>query len=193
MDPVRVVPRAIVTHGHSDHARRGHGSVLATGGTHRIGDARITLYPAGHILGSVQILMEYGGMRAVVSGEYKCVSDPACTEFELIPCDVFITEATFGLPVFRQPPISGEIVKLLKSQGLFPDRCHLIGAYALGKCQRLLAELRLAGYDRPIYLHSALIRLCEAYEEMGVQTADGHFGSCRLGRSDCDNEGNRCR
>lgn len=192
IDPVRVVPRAVVTHGHSDHARRGHGAVLATGETlqimgvrygekfasetqkaaygetHTVGDVRITLYPAGHVLGSAQILMEYGGMRAVVSGDYKRMSDPTCTQFELVPCDVFITEATFGLPIFRQPPVSREIAKLLKSQAIFPERCHLIGAYALGKCQRLLAELRRAGYDRPVYLHEALIRLCEAYEAMGV-------------------------
>jgi putative mRNA 3-end processing factor len=196
IDPTRAVPRAVVTHGHSDHARPGHGSVLATsetlqimavrygedfagssqiaayGETHTIGDVRVTLYPAGHVLGSAQILLEYGGACAVVSGDYKRASDPTCAQFELVPCDVFITEATFGLPVFRQPPVSREIAKLLKSQSLFPERCHLIGAYALGKCQRLLAELRRAGYDRPVYLHGALIRLCEAYKEMGVALGD---------------------
>lgn len=198
IDPTRAVPRAIVTHGHSDHARPGHRAVLATaetlqimavrygadfagssqiaayGETHVVGDARITLYPAGHVLGSAQILLEYGGACAVVSGDYKRAADPTCTGFELVRCDVFITEATFGLPVFRQPPVSREIAKLLKSQSLFPERCHLIGAYALGKCQRLLAELRRAGYDRPIYLHGALIRLCEAYEEMGVPLGEFH-------------------
>ncbi len=192
IDPVRAVPRAIITHGHADHARPGHSAVLATNETLQImgvrygedfaestqiapygqattaGDVRVTLHPAGHVLGSAQILLEYGRSRVVVSGDYKRVSDPTCTSFELVPCDVFITEATFGLPVFRQPAISREITKLLKSQAIFPNRCHLIGAYALGKCQRLLSELRRCGYDRPVYLHAALIRLCQAYEKMGV-------------------------
>lgn len=196
IDPTRAVPRALVTHGHADHARPGHGAVLATSETLQImaarygedfagsrqaaafgevidcGDVRVTFLPAGHVLGSAQILLEYGGARITVSGDYKRRADPTCTPFELVPCDVFITEATFGLPVFRQPPASGEIEKLLKSRDIFPERCHLIGVYALGKCQRLIAELRRAGYDRPLYLHGALIRLCEAYEEMGVTLGD---------------------
>jgi putative mRNA 3-end processing factor len=85
-----------------------------------------------------------------------------------VACDVFITEATFGLPVFRHPPDSGEVAKLLRSLDLFADRCHLIGVYALGKCQRLIALLRAAGYDRPIYLHGALAALCELYAAHGV-------------------------
>ncbi len=196
IDPVRVVGRAIITHGHSDHARSGHGAVLATEETLQImavrygedftrsrqaaaygevvdcGDVRVTLFPAGHILGSAQVLLEYAGGRAVISGDYKRRADPTCANFELAPCDLFVTEATFGLPVFRQPPTAGEIKKLLKSQAIFPERCHLIGVYALGKCQRLIAELRRAGYERPVYLHGALMRLCEAYEAMGVTLGD---------------------
>jgi putative mRNA 3-end processing factor len=196
IDPTRAVPRAIVTHGHSDHARSGHGAVMATeetlrimacrygeasvevsqvaryGETTAVGDVRITLHPAGHILGSAQIHLEYAGCCAVISGDYKRRSDPTCAGFEVVPCDFFVTEATFGLPVFRHPPTGGEIEKLLRSLVIFPERCHLIGVYSLGKCQRLIAEIRATGYDRPIYLHGALIRLCELYQEMGVDLGD---------------------
>jgi len=196
IDPTRPVERAIVTHGHADHARSGHRAVLATAETLQImqvrygesftgerqaaaygetvncNEARITMLPAGHILGSAQVLIEHGGARAIVSGDYKRGADPTCATFELAQCDVFITEATFGLPVFRHPPVAGEIEKLLKSLSIFPERCHLIGVYALGKCQRLIAELRRAGYDAPIYLHGALTKLCDAYEAMGVTLGD---------------------
>jgi putative mRNA 3-end processing factor len=196
IDPVRPVPRAIITHGHSDHARSGHGHVLATpetlaimacrygeasvaasqqaryGETVTCGDVKVTLYPAGHILGSAQIHLVHSGCCAVISGDYKRRPDPTCAAFELKRCDFFVTEATFGLPVFRHPPTASEIEKLLRSLVIFPERCHLIGVYALGKCQRLIAELRQAGYDRPIYLHGALIRLCELYRELGVDLGD---------------------
>ncbi len=196
IDPTRAVDRAIITHGHADHARPGHAAVLATDETLRImavrygeaftasrqaaaygevidcHEARITLFPAGHILGSAQILIEHGGACAVASGDYKRRADPTCAGFELVKCDVFITEATFGLPVFRHPPVADEIAKLLKSCAIFPERCHLVGVYALGKCQRLIAELRQAGYDRPVYLHGALMRLSELYQELGVELGD---------------------
>jgi putative mRNA 3-end processing factor len=196
VDPTRAVDRAIITHGHSDHARPGHGAVLATPETIAVMKARmgencagnfqalryhepisldgvtVRLVPAGHILGSAQVLIEHGGARAIVSGDYKRRTDPTCATFELEPCDVFITEATFGLPVFRHPPVAGEIAKLLKSISIFPERCHLIGVYSLGKCQRLIAELRRAGYDAPVYLHGALIKLSVAYEAMGVPLGD---------------------
>ena len=196
IDPTRAVPRAIITHGHSDHARAGHGAVLATQETLRImacrygetsvggaqparygettlcGDVRVTLVPAGHILGSAQVHLVHDGACAVISGDYKRRTDPTCATFELARCDFFVTEATFGLPVFRHPPTSGEIAKLLSSLAIFPDRCHLIGVYALGKCQRLIAELREAGYDKPVYIHGALMQLCALYQEMGVALGD---------------------
>jgi putative mRNA 3-end processing factor len=81
-----------------------------------------------------------------------------------VPCDVFVTEATFGLPVFKHPFIDDEMQKLLDSIALFKDRCHLVGVYALGKCQRLMLSLRAIGYHKTIYLHGALIKLCEFYE-----------------------------
>jgi putative mRNA 3-end processing factor len=126
------------------------------------------LLPAGHVLGSAQIVLEYRGSRAVVSGDYKRRADPTCVAFEVCRCDLFITEATFGLPVFRHPPDRGEIDRLLHSLSLFPERCHLVGVYALGKCQRMLALLRGAGYDAPVYLHGGLIALTELYERLGV-------------------------
>ncbi|MDQ2803607.1 MAG: ligase-associated DNA damage response exonuclease [Pseudomonadota bacterium] len=193
IDPTRAVDRAVVTHAHSDHARPGHRHVLASADTLalmrvRLGDGagestqplargeavtvdtvRLWLEPAGHILGSVQVTMEYQGSRAVVSGDYKRAPDPTCAGFVPIRCDVFVTEATFGLPVFRHPRPEHEIGKLLASVALFPERTHLVGCYALGKCQRLIALLREAGWDRPIFLHGALASLCQVYEARGVR------------------------
>ncbi|PZA11427.1 ligase-associated DNA damage response exonuclease [Rhodopseudomonas palustris] len=192
IDPVRPVERAVITHGHSDHARAGHGAVLATrqtldmmrlrygenfagmtqavayGETIRLGDTMVTLHPAGHVLGSAQVAVEAGGIRIVASGDYKDAPDPTCTPFEIVPCDVFITEATFGLPVFRHPDAAGEVAKLLDSVGLFPERAHLVGAYSLGKAQRVIALIRQAGYDAPIYLHGAMETITHYYAEQGV-------------------------
>jgi putative mRNA 3-end processing factor len=114
------------------------------------------------------VVIEAGGARAVVSGDYKRREDPTCRPFELVRCDLFVTEATFGLPVFRHPAVEDEIGRLLASVRRFPERTHVIGAYALGKAQRLIAELRRAGWDRPIWLHGALIKLCATYERLGI-------------------------
>jgi putative mRNA 3-end processing factor len=192
IDPVRPVERALITHGHSDHARSGHDHVLATQQTLdimgiRYGDdfadltqpaafgeifdlngVKVTFHPAGHVLGSAQISVEHNGIRIVASGDYKRQPDPTCAPFEPIQCDVFITEATFGLPVFRHPPDSEEMARLLKSVAQFPERSHLIGAYALGKAQRVIRLLRDLGYEEPIYIHGALARLSEYYESQGV-------------------------
>ncbi|MEQ9813514.1 MAG: ligase-associated DNA damage response exonuclease [Azospirillaceae bacterium] len=192
VDPVRPVECALVTHGHGDHARPGNHAVLATaetlaimrarygeqagrqltaasyGARVMVGEVEVSFHPAGHVLGSAQIALAYGGSRIVFSGDYKRVPDPTCRPFEPVPCDVFVTEATFGLPVFRHPDPMAEIGKLLKSVALFPERAHVIGAYGLGKCQRLIALLRQAGYDRPVFLHGALIGLTELYRELGV-------------------------
>jgi putative mRNA 3-end processing factor len=192
IDPTRPVNRAIVTHGHSDHARPGHGAVLATpetiafmrlrlgaeagrslqplhcGEPLRIGDVDLTLRPAGHILGSAQVVLDYQGQRAVVSGDYKRRTDPTCAPFELVPCDLFVTEATFGLPVFKHGSDAHEIGRLLDSVTAFPERAHLVGVYSLGKCQRLIALMRAAGWDRPIWLHGALEATCALYEQLGV-------------------------
>ena len=192
VDPVRPVPQAVVTHAHADHCRPGHGALLATpetvalartrygadafGATQalapgeplRIGEVDLRLVPAGHVLGSAQVVVERGGARAVVSGDYKRHGDPTCAPFEPVACDLFVTEATFGLPVFRHPAPEGEVAKLLASLTAFPERAHAIGVYALGKAQRLILELRRAGWDRPIFLHGAIAKLCEVYETLGV-------------------------
>jgi putative mRNA 3-end processing factor len=192
IDPVRPVERAVITHGHADHARAGHGAVLATpetlaimatrygedfartvqplrfGETATAGDVEVGLAPAGHVLGSAQAVVSWRGLKMVVSGDYKRRRDPTCTPFEPIVCDVFVTEATFALPVFRHPPASEEVAKLLQSVRQFPERSHLVGAYALGKAQRVIALLREAGWDAPIPVHGALERLNALYGEFGV-------------------------
>jgi putative mRNA 3-end processing factor len=196
IDPPRGSARAVITHGHADHARIGNENVLATketlaimrarygegaavreqalgyGEKIRVGDVDVTLFPAGHVLGSAQVLLEYGRQRVVVSGDYKRRRDPTCPPFEPVPCDVFVTEATFALPVFRHPSDRGEIAKLLHSLATFPERAHMVGVYGLGKCQRVIRLLREAGYDKPLYLHGALQSLCALYESLGVALGD---------------------
>jgi len=192
IDPVRPVARAVITHGHSDHARSGHGAVLATAETLAIMQARygdgfaqnaeavrygqtterdgvdVMLVPAGHVLGSAQAVIRSKGLTIVVSGDYKRRRDPTCLPFEPVKCDVFVTEATFGLPVFCFPEASHEIEKLLKSVAQFPERTHLVGAYALGKTQRVIRLIRETGYDTPLYIHGALASMNTLYERFGI-------------------------
>jgi putative mRNA 3-end processing factor len=155
----------------------GQGQALDYDTPIEIDGVRLWLAPAGHVLGSAQAVVEWQGCRVVVSGDYKRRFDPTCAPFEVVTCDVFITEATFGLPVFRHPPDGDEIDKVLRSLELFPDRAHLIGVYALGKCQRVIALLRRAGYDRPIYIHGALVALCDLYRRLGVDLGDLRLAS----------------
>jgi putative mRNA 3-end processing factor len=145
---------------------------LKYGESVRIGDVDVELAPAGHILGSAQAVLAYRGQRIVVSGDFKRRPDPTCPPFEPIPCDVFITEATFALPVFHHPSDMGEIGKLLRSVATFPERTHLVGVYALGKCQRVIKLLRAAGWDKRIWLHGSLMALCKLYQEQGVDLGD---------------------
>ena len=185
IDPVRPVERAVITHGHSDHARAGHGAVLATQetldmmrlryGDNFAGSTQAVAYGEeirsrrrhGQVpsrrpcagLGADRGVLQ--GTRIVASGDYKDARDPTCAAFEVVPCDVFITEATFGLPVFRHGDAADEIEKLLASAKLFPERAHLVGAYSLGKAQRVIALLREPGYDAPIYLHGAMEKITE--------------------------------
>ncbi|WP_159979813.1 MULTISPECIES: ligase-associated DNA damage response exonuclease [unclassified Novosphingobium] len=195
IDPARPVDRALVTHGHADHARGGHGATFATPATLAImklryateegavavpygdrielpGGVHATWIPAGHVLGSAQILLEHAGERIVVTGDFKRRPDPTCPPFEVTPCDVLVTEATFGLPVFRHPPVEEEVGKLLTALAANPQRCVLVGAYALGKAQRLIAELRRAGHRDTIWLHGAMERMCRLYEEWGIDLGD---------------------
>lgn len=191
IDPHEPVHRAIITHGHADHARPGHGEVIATQLTqaimqvryvednperialdysqnHQISqDINLWFAPAGHVLGSAQAVIEYNNHRIVISGDYKRHADPTCKPFEVVCCDTFITEATFALPVFSHPKLEDEMAKVLRSLEVFPERTHLIGVYALGKCQRIMKTLRNAGYEKPFYLHGALISLTRLYESYG--------------------------
>jgi putative mRNA 3-end processing factor len=146
------------------------------------GGVTVTFHPAGHVLGSAQIAVEKGGLRIVASGDYKRTRDATCAPFELVPCDVFITEATFALPVFRHPPPQEEIARLLKSMAQFPERSHLVGAYALGKAQRVMKELRQAGYDRPIHIHGALAKLSAYYQEEGIDLGTLEPATVEAGR-----------
>jgi putative mRNA 3-end processing factor len=129
----------------------------------------VRLAPAGHVLGSAQAVISWNGMTIVVSGDYKRRRDPTCPPFEPQRCDVFVSEATFGLPVFVHPPDSEEIAKLLQSVRQFPDRTHLVGAYALGKAQRLIRLLREAGYGDTLYMHGALASMNVLYERHGIE------------------------
>lgn len=196
IDPTAAVDRAVITHGHSDHARPGHGHVLATKPTLaimrlRLGDhagrqqqaldygeaidvngVTLSLAPAGHVLGSSQVVLQWRGCRAIVSGDYKRRRDPTCPPFQVQSCDVFVTEATFALPIFRHPDDKAEIAKLLQSVALFPERAHLVGVYPLGKAQRVIMLLREAGHDAPIYLHGGLIAMCDLYRDFGMALGD---------------------
>lgn len=196
IDPWKPVDRALITHAHGDHARAGHNHVLATADTIGImklrygadaanhwqaaeygqpidmGRVRVTFYPAGHILGSAQILLETPEKRIVVSGDYKRVPDAKIPPFTPVPCDIFVTEATFGLPVFQHPDPLGEAKKLLASLNAFPDQSHLMAVYALGKAQRLIGLMRQAGYEAPIYMHGSLVNMCAYYQSQGIDLGD---------------------
>ena len=196
IDPYRPVENAIITHAHADHAKPGHKNILATKETIEImkirygencasnfqelnlnqkieiGDVSVTFYPAGHILGSVQVLAEFKGHKINFTGDYKTTRDLTCVNFEPIRCHTLVTEATFGLPVFQHPDEKKEIQKLIKSLLLFPERPHLVGVYALGKAQRVINLLRLEGYDKNIFIHGSLEKLCDYYDKNHIKLGD---------------------
>ena len=138
-----------------------------------LGEAELSFAPAGHVLGSAQAVLTFQKQTLVAAGDYKRKADPTCAPFEVVPCDVFVTEATFGLPVFRHPDPLAEIGRLLTAHRLFPERTVLIGAYALGKAQRIMALLREAGYNQPVYLHGAMQKLTSLYERWGYRLVRG--------------------
>ncbi len=193
IDPWRAVPTAVITHGHSDHSRGGMGRYitadegvpilrsrlgevevrgLAYGASIELGDVRISLHPAGHVLGSAQVRIESAGEVWVVSGDYKRQADPSCRAFEPVECDVFVTESTFALPVYRWPDTAAVVAEIIA----WRDECGQRGeaavlyCYALGKAQRLLAEI--AQLDaKPVYVHGALEAGNAIYREAGVPIA----------------------
>ncbi|MGF1474286.1 MAG: ligase-associated DNA damage response exonuclease [Geminicoccaceae bacterium] len=193
IDPWAPVGRALITHGHSDHARVGHHTYVATrasepilrhrlgeidvtpvrfGDTMNIGDALVSFHPAGHVLGSAQIRVEVDGKVWVVTGDYKREDDESCEAFELVPCDTLVTEATFALPIYRWDPGERVVAEILswwrdnRAQGT----TSILFCYALGKAQRLLAELE-PHVDGPVFLHGAMAAMVDIYRQSNRRLA----------------------
>jgi putative mRNA 3-end processing factor len=190
IDPWRPVERAVITHAHGDHARVGHTSYLAAAGSQHVlrarlgdialqtvpygevlsvGDTQISLHPAGHVLGSAQVRIAHGGRTWVVSGDYKVEADPTCAPFEPVVCDVFITESTFGLPIYRWRPAAEVFAGINRwwARNADEGRTSVLFCYAFGKAQRILA-----GVDRsigPLLVHGAVEPLNQAYRASGVE------------------------
>ena len=192
IDPPYPVDKAIITHAHADHAKPNHKNILASEDTINIMKLRygndcaknfqimkfgeriyvdgiyITFYPAGHILGSAQVLIEKNGLKTLVTGDYKTVFDPTCQSFDLIKTNILVTEATFGLPIFKHPNALNEVQKILNSLKNNIDYNHLIGAYSLGKAQRIISLLRKNGYDESIYIHGSIKKISNYYKEKNI-------------------------
>lgn len=194
MDPWKPVDRAVITHAHSDHARWGMGRYLCSregervldlrvgpdaaidpleyGESVTLGSARVSLHPAGHVLGSSQVRIEVNGEVAVVSGDYKTEADATCTPFEPLRCHTFVTESTFGLPIYRWEP-EGVVSRQINdwwTANQEAGKCSILLGYALGKCQRALA--RLDPSIGPIFLHGAVERMTRAYRRTGIDLPD---------------------
>jgi putative mRNA 3-end processing factor len=185
----------VITHAHSDHAVAGCGAYLATpqtaallrrrigpditiqtleyGESLSMGGIKLSLHPAGHILGSAQVRLEHGGDVAVIGGDYKLDPDPTCAPFELVPCRSFYTETTFGLPVYRWPAVETVFADIINwwQGNADTGKASLLTAYAVGKAQRLLAGLHLSGeaLPGPILCHGAITTGLIAYAEAGVE------------------------
>jgi putative mRNA 3-end processing factor len=191
IDPWQPVSRALITHAHGDHARPGSQAYLCTPGTAallrrrlgrdanvetiaygedlRLGNVTVSFHPAGHVLGSAQIRIEGADGIWVVSGDYKRAADPTCEPFEPVPCDTFITESTFGLPLYRwdDTPIVMRDILAWWDANRDAGRASVIFCYTLGKAQRLLAELAKIA-ERPVYVHGMMLGMIEGYREAGV-------------------------
>ncbi|MGF1569961.1 MAG: ligase-associated DNA damage response exonuclease [Nodosilinea sp.] len=189
IDPWQPVDTALITHAHADHARSGSTRYLSTamsedilrqrlgqeinlqgvtyGESIKLGDTWVSFHPAGHVLGSAQIRVEHKDEVWVVSGDYKRCADPSCAPFEVVPCDTFITEATFGLPIYRWD--SGTITtrRIYDWWQADPERPSILFCYAFGKAQRILSELTQFT-DRPVYVHGAIQVLTDIYRAQGV-------------------------
>ncbi len=189
IDPWRPVDCALITHAHSDHARSGSRQYYATrisegilrkrlgqetplqgveyGEKIKLGQTWVSFHPAGHVLGSAQIRVECGDEVWVVSGDYKRCADPTCEPFEVVSCDSFITEATFGLPIYRWNSGAETCREIYQWWQEDSERPSLLFCYAFGKAQRILSELRQFT-DKPVYVHGAIHVLTEIYREVGV-------------------------
>ncbi|RJQ74176.1 MAG: ligase-associated DNA damage response exonuclease [Desulfobacteraceae bacterium] len=189
IDPVAPVDYAVITHGHADHARPGHSHYLASadcapilknrlgaeidvhqlayGETLRRNGVRLSLHPAGHILGSAQVRLEEAGRIWVVTGDFKQQVDPTCQPFEPVRCHGLVMESTFGLPVFRWPAAQHTISQINRwwAQNRKDHKTSLLFAYALGKAQRILALLEEIG---PIFLHGAVASVNRIYAQAGI-------------------------
>jgi putative mRNA 3-end processing factor len=207
IDPWSPVERAVVTHAHSDHARWGSGAYLGSregervmrvrlgaeariraaefGEAVEVGGVRVSLHPAGHILGSAQVRVEHRGEVWVVSGDYKTEPDSTCTPFEPVRCHTFVTESTFGLPIYRWQPQSEVFGEIEDWWGRNRDagRASVLYGYALGKAQRLLAGL-LGREQGPILTHGAVERLNREYRESGIALPDTTYAGASVGRAD---------
>jgi putative mRNA 3-end processing factor len=190
IDPWRPVPRALITHAHADHARPGCGEYWAVGAGEgilrqrlgqgitlhgvpcgqelRIGAARVSFHAAGHVLGSAQIRLEAGGESWLVSGDYKRDPDPSCAPFEAVRADVLITEATFGLPIYRWQPGANVAAAIAQWWRGAPERASILFCYAFGKAQRVLAELHDLGIGEEVLLHGAVQALMGPYRDQGI-------------------------
>ncbi|APD49191.1 DNA ligase-associated DEXH box helicase [Synechococcus sp. SynAce01] len=190
IDPWRPVPRALITHGHADHARPGSGAYWAVasgegvlrqrlgqaialtamdyGQELKLGDATLSFHSAGHVLGSAQIRLSAGSETWLISGDYKRDDDPSCAPFEPVRADVLITEATFGLPIYRWQPGREVAAEILSWWRAAPERPSLLFAYAFGKAQRLLAELAALGVQEEVLLHGAVQTLMAPYRSQGI-------------------------
>ena len=192
VDPWKPVERAVISHGHGDHARWGSQAYLSAapgmpilrrrlgegaaieavpfGERVRIGEVSVSFHPAGHILGSAQVRVERGGEVWVFSGDYKRQPDATCESFEVVPCHTFITEATFALPIYRWDDTRQVAREILAwwDANREADRASVLFCYSLGKAQRILGELaRLT--DRQVFVHGAVEPLNECYRAAGIE------------------------
>ena len=191
IDPWQPVQTAVITHAHGDHLRHGSAQyIVARAGErlarHRLGSGhtvagidygvprafgatRVSLHSAGHVLGSAQVRIEHGGRVWIVSGDYKRQPDPTCSAFEPLACDVFVSEATFALPVYRWPPTAEVVADIMRWWAVNRDRgiASVLFCYALGKAQRVLAELS-AFTQEPVYVHGAVGSLVDLYRQCGI-------------------------
>jgi len=206
VDPAGPVDLAIVTHAHADHARPGASRYVCAlpglpalrrrlgpdvtidgwtyGDRHRLGDVEVSLHPAGHVAGAAQVRVHDGRETWVVSGDYKRQPDPTCAPFEIVPCDTFVSEATFALPIYRWPPVDDVIADLRRwiAANREAGRPTILYAYSLGKAQRVLSLLAGDGHgrseaaalamDEPALVHGAVANMVDAYRDAGIPLPD---------------------